>query len=160
LAHPSSSLLNIPHHPQENDGYCLPACVQMVLDYLGLPHAQEQLARELDVRPTLGAPASNVLRLRSDVLDVTFTSGNLSDLCTQLAHGSPLIVFVQAGELPHWQNCISQHAIVVVGVDEQTVQILDPAADPSPIPVSIGDFLLSWSELDYIYAVLVRPKPH
>ena len=160
MAHPSSSLLNVPHHPQESDGYCLPACVQMVLDYLGLPYAQEQLARELYVRPPLGAPASNVLRLRSDVLDVTFTSGNLSDLRTRVAQGSPPIVFVQAGELPHWQNRISQHAIVVVGLDEQTVQILDPAADPSPIPVPIGDFLLAWSELDYIYAVLVRPKPH
>jgi ABC-type bacteriocin/lantibiotic exporter with double-glycine peptidase domain len=160
LAHPSNSLLNVPHHHQESDGYCLPACVQMVLDYLGLPCTQEQLACELDVRPPLGAPASNVLRLRSDVLDVTFTSGNLSDLRTQLAQGNPPIVFVQAGELPHWQDCVSQHAIVVVGLDEQTVQILDPAADPSPISVPIGDFLLAWSELDYIYAALVRPKPH
>ena len=159
MAHPSSSLLNVPHHPQESDGYCLPACVQMVLDYLGIPYAQEQLARELSVRPPLGAPASNVLRLRSDVLDVTFTSGNLSDLRTQLAQGSPPIVFVQAGELPHWQSHISQHAVVVVGLDEQTVQILDPAANSSPIPVPIGDFLLAWSELDYIYAVLVHPKP-
>ena len=114
MAHPSNNLVNVPHHPQESDGYCLPACVQMVLDYLGLPCAQD----------------------------------------------NPPIVFVQAGELPHWQDCISQHAIVVVGLDEQAVQILDPAADPSPISVSIGDFLLAWSELDYIYAVLVRPKPN
>jgi len=131
----------------------------MLLDHLGLPYAQEQLARELDVRPPLGAPASNVLRLRSDFLGVTFTSGNRGDLRTQPAQGNPPIVFVQAGELPHWQGCVSQHAIVVVGLDEQTVQILDPAADPSPIPVPIGDFLLAWSELDYIYAVLVRSKP-
>ena len=127
---------------------------------MGLPNAQEQLARELDVRPPLGAPASNVLRLRSDALDVTFPSGNISDLRTQLAQGNPPIVFVQASELPHWQDCISQHAIVVVGLDEQTVQILDPADDPSPIPVPIGDFLLAWSELDYIRAVLVRPNSH
>ena len=160
MTHPSNSLLDVPHHPQERDGYCLPACVQMVLGHLGIPCAQEQLARKLDVLRPLGAPASNVLRLHSDVLDVTFTSGNLGDLHTQLAQGNPPIVFVQAGELPHWQGCVSQHAIVVVGLDEQTVQILDPAADPSPIRVPIGDFLLAWSELDYIYAVLVRRKPH
>jgi hypothetical protein len=46
VAHPSSSPLDVPYHPQVDDGYCLPACVQMVLAYLGLPSTQEHLARE------------------------------------------------------------------------------------------------------------------
>jgi len=131
----------------------------MVLAYLGLPATQEHLARELDVRPPLGAPASNVIRLRSDSLNVTFASGSLNGLRSHLMQNSPPVVFVQAAELPHWQDHVSQHAIVVVGIDEQTVQILDPAAGASPIPVPIGDFMLAWSDLDYIYAALVRVKP-
>ena len=155
----SNDLLNVPHCPQADDGYCLPACVQMVLAYLNLPIAQDRLSRELDVRPPLGAPASNVVRLRSDVLDVAFTSGSLNDLQAHLAQGTPPIVFVQAGELPHWQDHVAQHAVVVVGLDDQTIHILDPAAGASPIAVPIGDFMLAWSELDYLYALLSRPKP-
>jgi len=29
-------------------------------------------------------------------------------------------------------------------------------ASPTPIPVPIGDFLLAWNELGYIYALIVR----
>jgi ABC-type bacteriocin/lantibiotic exporter with double-glycine peptidase domain len=159
VAHPSNNPLDVPHYPQVDDGYCLPACVQMVMAYLGLPSTQDRLARELDVRPPLGAPASNVIRLRSDVLDVTFTSGSLNDLRSHLTQGDPPIVFVQAGEFPHWQGRVAQHAVVVVGMDEQAVQVLDPAAGASPISVPIGDFMLAWSELDYIYALIVRSKP-
>ena len=36
MAYLSSNFLNVPHYPQTDDGYCLPACVQMVLAYLGL----------------------------------------------------------------------------------------------------------------------------
>ncbi len=151
-----AQVLNVPYFPQTDDGYCLPACVQMVLGYLGFHSTQNHLARELDVRTPLGAPASNVTRLHSDVLDVTFTSGDLDDVRAHLAHNWPPIVFVQASELPHWHGHISQHAIVVVGVDEQSVHILDPAASALPLAIPIGDFLLAWSELDYIYALIVR----
>jgi hypothetical protein len=129
----------------------------MVLAYLDFSRTQDRLARELDVRPPLGAPASNVTRLGSNALDVIFTAGDLDDLQSHLARGNPPIVFVQASEFPHWRGRVSQHAVVVGGIDEQFVHILDPAADVTPIPVPVGDFLLAWSELGYIYALLVRP---
>jgi ABC-type bacteriocin/lantibiotic exporter with double-glycine peptidase domain len=151
-----AQVLNVPYYPQTDDGYCLPACVQMVLSYLGFRSVQDHLARELDARPPLGTPASSVTLLRSDVLDVTFTSGDLDDLRVHLAHDWPPIVFVQAGELSHWRGHVSQHAVVVVGVDRQAVYVLDPAADAVPLSIPIGDFLLAWSELDYIYALIVR----
>ncbi len=146
--------LNVPHYGQLDDGYCLPACVKMVLEYAGLLVKQRQLARDLGVRAPLGAPASNITRLQSDTVDVIFTKGALEDIYSHLARNWPLIVFVQAGELPHWRGQRSQHAIVVVGIDEETVYILDPAASPCVIAISRGDFLLAWSELDYIYALL------
>ncbi|MBN1874412.1 MAG: C39 family peptidase [Anaerolineae bacterium] len=45
--------LDVPYYPQLDDGYCLPACVQMVLSYIGLPVKQRPLARDLGVRPPL-----------------------------------------------------------------------------------------------------------
>jgi ABC-type bacteriocin/lantibiotic exporter with double-glycine peptidase domain len=154
VAHPSSSPLDVPYHPQVDDGYCLPACVQMVLAYLGLPSTQEHLTRELDVRPPLGAPASNVTRLRPDALDVTLAPGDLDDLRGCLARGDPPIVFVQAGEFPHWRGHVAQHAVVVVKADEESVHVLDPAATESPLPVPVDDFMLAWSEMECLYAVL------
>lgn len=156
---PFSKPLDVPYHPQADDGYCLPACVQMVLDYMDLSVTQKQLSHKLDLRPPLGAPASNVTNLRSDVLDVTCTSGTLNDLRSHVSHGHPPIVFVQASELPHWRGHISQHALVVVGIDERSIHILDPAADDSPIPIPIGDFMLAWIEMDYLYALLTRSQP-
>jgi predicted double-glycine peptidase len=96
--------------------------------------------------------------LRSDALDVTLNSGTLGDLQLHLAQGYPPIVFVQAGELPHWRGRVSQHAVVVVHVDENAVYVLDPAADPNPIAVPLGDFLLAWSEMEYLYALIVRVR--
>ncbi|MBE7469862.1 MAG: hypothetical protein DPW09_20670 [Anaerolineae bacterium] len=39
-----SNSLPIPHRPQLADGYCLPACVQMVLAYWGIERDQAELA--------------------------------------------------------------------------------------------------------------------
>lgn len=78
-----ASVLNVLHCRQKADGYCLAACAYMVLTYLGVPCSQDDLARQLGVRPHLGAPSSRLLRLRSAVLDVIYTAGDLEDLsCT------------------------------------------------------------------------------
>lgn len=37
--------LPVPHRLQKQDGYCLPACVEMVLAYLGISASQEQFPR-------------------------------------------------------------------------------------------------------------------
>lgn len=156
MARRSSDILDVPFHTQLDDGYCLPACVQMVLDYLGLSVTQGRLARQIELREPLGAPASNVTRLRSDELDVVFASGTLDDLRSHLARGDPPIAFVQAHELPHWRGCISQHAVVVVGIADQTTHILDPAGEAGPTPVLTGDFVLAWIEMDALYAIIRR----
>ena len=41
-----SSSLSVPHFPQQADGYCLPACVQMVMvvNTMHFPHWQLQTA--------------------------------------------------------------------------------------------------------------------
>ena len=46
------------------------------------------------------------------------------------------------------------HAVVVIGYDAEQIWLLDPAALPEPMSVSIDEFMLAWGELDYRYAVL------
>jgi predicted double-glycine peptidase len=49
-----------------------------------------------------------------------------------------------------------QHAVVVVGLDDSSVYLNDPAMDYGPIRVSIGDFDLAWFNQEERYGVLIR----
>jgi len=128
----------------------------MVLAHLGVSCAQDDLARKIGVRLPLGAPASNVTRLRSAELDVTYTDGSLQDVAGCLAAGVPVIAFVQAGELAHWRGHRFQHAVVVAGLDERMVYMLDPAVKNLPLPAPKDEFLLAWEEMDCVYAAITR----
>jgi ABC-type bacteriocin/lantibiotic exporter with double-glycine peptidase domain len=151
-----ANVLSVSHFRQITDGYCLAACAQMALDYLGLPVAQEELARRLGVRPYIGAPSSRLLNLRSAALDVVHTDGSLYELLAWLEAGMPVIVFVQVDQLPYWHGQHFQHALLLTGSDAECLYLLDPAADAAPIAVSHGDFLLAWDEMECVYAVISK----
>lgn len=148
-------LLPIPFHPQKADGYCLAACAQMVLDFWAIPLEQEQIASQLSVIPGVGAPAGRISRFSSDQMSVIYETGEWETIPTWLDRRVPVIAMVQAGELPHWQGEAFQHAVVVVGYDSADVWILDPAAQPVPLRVSIDEFVLAWGEVDFRFAVLL-----
>ncbi len=143
------------HSQQSADGFCLPACAQMAFAYLGILRTQEELARLLKMRPGFGTPIPNILNLRSRQIDVTYQSnGSLSDIRLCLERNIPVIACVEAGELPHWQGVRAQHAVLVVGLDEQKVSLHDPALEQGPISVPLGDFMLAWDEMENRYAVI------
>lgn len=153
-----ANVLNVPHFPQTTDGLCLPACAQMVLTYLGVACSQSDLARQLGTRPNIGTPHSRIMGLRSLGVQVTYAAGgDLNTLRNHLEHNLPVIVFVQAAELPHWREHKSRHALVVIGIDENAITILDPAASSSPISIPPDDFMLAWDEADNTFAVIARP---
>ena len=66
---------------------------------------------------------------------------------------------IQAGELSQWSGEYFQHAVVVIGHDAAQVWLLDPAAPPGSITVSVDEFLLAWGEMDYRYAALELHPP-
>jgi ABC-type bacteriocin/lantibiotic exporter with double-glycine peptidase domain len=146
--------LPVAYHRQRADGYCLAACAQMALDYWGIAADQEALARQLGVEPGVGAPARRIERLGSPDLAVIYESGEWDIVPAWLAGNTPLIAMIQAGELPHWQGDCFQHAVMVVGCDASQVWLLDPAARPDPLAVSIDEFMLAWGEMDYRYAAV------
>lgn len=146
--------LSVPHFPQQADGGCLPACVQMVLAYLGIASSQADLARQLGTRSHIGTPHSRIVQLRSARLDVTWATGGAAALRRFIERGLPVIAFVQAAELPHWRDHKSRHAVVVIDMDDATVSVLDPAMPPEPQVVPLGDFMLAWDEMDNAYAVI------
>lgn len=144
--------LPVPHRKQSKDAMCLPTCAAMVLAYLDRPMTPEELARILGTTD-LGTMASNITRLATQGLTVEYETGSALRLHHYLSQGIPCIVFLWTGNLSYWQ-VDTPHAVVAVGVTEDTVLVNDPAFDDAPIRVPIEEFLLAWSEFEYKYAVL------
>lgn len=128
----------------------------MVLAYLGISRTQDALANTLGLNPPFGVRHSNIKKLASMGIKVTYETGNLTGIRRWLEQGTPVIVFVQTGDLPHWSGQTFQHAVVVVGVEEQIIYLMDPALGEGPTPVEEEAFMLAWSWFDYTYAVLTR----
>lgn len=148
------NLLPVSHWKQRQQADCLAACAAMILSYLGQTIEYDQLLRLLVIGP-IGAPSSNTQRLGALNVIVTYERGSVADLETHLEHDTPCIVFVQTSELPYWSTDTG-HAVVVVGMDEDTVYLNDPALGEAPQTVSRGDFQLAWLARDYRYAVITR----
>jgi Peptidase_C39 like family len=98
---PEPSLIPIHHCQQIADGYCLPACTQMVLAALGIEYTQESLSKLLGTDPEAGT--------------------------TNLARQVPVITLIDTADLSYW-NRATLHAVVVVGTDQdaKTIWLHDP----------------------------------
>src|SRR5262245_37159762 len=145
--------LNVPFSPQEKHGYCLPACAQMVLTYLGISRSQKVLARELEVFEDFGVPASNITKLKIRSLKVSYAvEGAFADIEYWLNQSIPVIVFVQTAQLEYWQKMPAQHAVLIVGMDYSNIFLLDPGRERTIITVSKAEFTLAWDEMEFSYA--------
>lgn len=147
--------LNVPHHLQLGDGYCLAACAQMVLAHQGMLVDQTQLAYQLGITPGIGAAAFNILRLSSSSLRVEYRSADLEDLQVALLRGIAPILAVATAELPYW-NAPSSHALVLTGIDGQTAYVNDPAFANPELKLALAELLLAWEERDTKIALISR----
>lgn len=145
-------MLSVPHQRQQGDGDCLAACAAMVLAHLGQRIDYSQLLQLLNIQPH-GAPAGNICLLTSLNLNVIYSQTDLVGLEVLLQQGQSVIVFVRTGELPHWTYS-TDHALLVIGYDEDHLYVNDPDRDEAPITVPRGDFELAWLERDYYYALI------
>ncbi|MEZ4657648.1 MAG: papain-like cysteine protease family protein [Caldilineaceae bacterium] len=78
----------------------------------------------------------------------------MTNFTPYLSEQKPIIVSVDTGELPYWPQA-ADHAIVVVGMDNDTVIVQDPAFENPYIAIPVGDFDLAWLAKDERYAVLL-----
>lgn len=150
-------LLHVTHQRQRYPADCLAACAAMVLGFLGQPADYENLIRLLRIDPTVGTPYSNVRLLGALHIEVTLKQGTRADLDTSLAQQQLPIVFLSTGELPYWAED-TFHAVVVVGLDDTSIYLNDPAFETAPQIVDYGDFELAWLNRDAHYVVLTRPS--
>ena len=64
-------IVSISHFQQSAEGYCLSACVRMVLTHLGLDRSEAEVSQVLDARK-FGTPSFAVRRLIAEGLQVTY----------------------------------------------------------------------------------------
>jgi len=150
-----SSILSVPHRRQLADGYCLPACVQMVLAYWGLERDQLALAEQLQMIEKAGTSGSRVCLLASEILEVAYRSGELVDLKVALDRGVPPIMLVYTGELPYWDRAMA-HAVVLLGIGGNWAVLNDPGIQQAAVRVSLDELQLAWDEMANLYALLRR----
>ena len=146
------SLLVVSHRKQQQQADCLAACAAMVLDYLHIQVDYRRLLRILRIR-AYGAAFSNLHYLQALGLRVEVHQGTFIALQGLLAQGLPIIVAVDTSQLSYWSE-ETDHAVVVVGMDHDTVYVHDPDLSDGPQPIPMPEFELAWLEHDYRYAVI------
>lgn len=126
----------------------------MVLSHLGFQVEYDTILRLLKVR-SFGASGQNLKYLSSFGVNVIYREGSLDELKHHLQNSHPCIVLVRTAELPHWTYA-TDHAVVVVGIEDQQVYVYDPAFAAAPIAIPLIAFELAWMDFDYRYALLTR----
>jgi ABC-type bacteriocin/lantibiotic exporter with double-glycine peptidase domain len=158
--------LNVPQWRQRQPGECLAACAAMVLTYLGEHVAYAQLVQQLGTSD-VGTVFSHLDRLRSWRLTVERGRGSTELLRQHLAAGRPVIVPVDTALLPYWltrsdlpeAERLTDHAVVVVAIDELHVYVNDPDFEQAPQVIELGWFQDAWRNFAQRYAVIRRRWP-
>ncbi|NJN82593.1 MAG: hypothetical protein HC802_10200 [Caldilineaceae bacterium] len=148
--------LPVPLFQQSEEGYCLPACVRMILTYLGFERNESEISRSLGSRK-YGTPSSAIQRLSDPNVEVIYRAWSAVELLSMLDAGIPAIVFVRTGFLDYGQEDYAHALVVVGGVQDQRFWVQDPALPSGPTGISWDGMLAAWSEFDY-HAAILRPR--
>lgn len=94
--------------------------------------------------------------MRFDNREVSVELGKHSSwnhLCTLVASGKPCIAAVDLSFMPY-ALVDSRHVVVVVGCDNDSIYVLDPAESAEVIQVAKDGFIAAWIEMESSYAVI------
>ncbi|MBI3960212.1 MAG: C39 family peptidase [Chloroflexi bacterium] len=147
-------LLSVSHQQQKQQSDCLAACASMVLDYLRIRVEYTRLLRLLRIGP-IGAAFGNLTALETLGVSVLVDEGrSVDDITNHLLSGLPVVVFLDTAELVYWNYEHTDHATVVIGIENGQVILNDPEFSNAPQYCSVGEFELAWMEKDNLFAVI------
>lgn len=139
--------LSVPHYQQQTPYTCLPACVRMVLAFLGHAHTENELAEAFRTVPLIGTLPENVIGAlqKMGYHALWFENATAERLFRLSEHDWPVIALLLAQDLPN--GIAGMHAVVVSGLNDQQITFLDPMQTEATV-MSTLDFLQAWDNLD------------
>ena len=140
--------LPVPYFRQQSPYTCLPVCVRMILAYHQFEHEEDELAEAFKTTPFLGTQPDNVVTglTALSYQALWFENATVERLLEMLAANWPVIAFLRAQDLPHGRAGL--HAVVVIGIENQTVICLDPSLEKEWRP-ELSTFIQIWGNLGY-----------
>ena len=101
-------LAEVPFFPQE-EYYCGPAALAMVLDWSGLTVTQEDLAPQVYTPGREGTLQTDILAAARRYGRIAVPVTDLRSLLTELAAGNPVLIFQNLGlsALPQWHYAVA-----------------------------------------------------
>jgi ABC-type bacteriocin/lantibiotic exporter with double-glycine peptidase domain len=141
-----------PHHKQETDVSCLPACARMLLEFHGIAVSERTLCKQLSTK-SFGTYPLDVLTLNKTPpgIQARIDFWSLNELLAYIAKNKvPCIVPLWTGPLDYWDGNYP-HAVLVTGFDDDRITLNDPFFDENEFNVSIDSFVEAW----YLYDGLV-----
>ena len=124
-------------HRQEKDYSCVPACIKMVLESFGLTLSEVDLRERCDCTPfgTDAFQAVEAVRKLGFVNTIKGTS-SIEELLHQLSLGRYPIAFIN---LLLIDSIKIAHAIIVMDLDSDWVEVCDPLQGDRTLPRSTFD---------------------
>lgn len=151
------TLLPVSHQQQREEADCLVVCTAMVLTYLQIPYRYEQLRRVLRTEQH-GTIFSNLGHLETIGVWTSLGNGSFVKLQDYLEIGLPVIVAVETEYLTSYWDEATHHAVVVIGIDGDSVYLNDPAFVTAPQIVARDEFEAAWVEHNYRFAVITLER--
>jgi hypothetical protein len=150
---PRVELADVPFFPQE-ELWCGPAAIAMVLAWSGLPVTQEEMAREVYTPGREGTLQTDLLAgaRRNGRLAVEVTE--LRSLLTELAAGNPVLVFQNLGldAIPQW------HYAVATGYElEPAASLILHSGLEARRVTPLGTFERTWARAAHWALVVTAP---
>jgi ABC-type bacteriocin/lantibiotic exporter with double-glycine peptidase domain len=147
--------MHVPHFKQELDYSCLAACVRMILAFHRKDYSESDLRKLLKTRMGGTSPARLIWQLPILGFEALVETGSLQSLSEHLNVGQPCIVHVWTLPLPHWDK-EAIHALVVIGMSEDSVLAHDPSLPTGPTTIPLSSFVSAWAATDYLM-IVIRP---
>lgn len=147
-----AEVTGVPFFPQE-EYYCGPAALAMVLSWSGLPVTQEEIAAQVYTPGREGTLASDMVAAarRHGRLAVPIT--RMPDLAAEIAAGHPVVVFqnLGLGWFPVW------HYAVALGYDLSSGDLILHSGLDAGRVMPLRTFERTWARADHWGLVVLPP---
>jgi len=128
----------------------------MALNHLGLTMDYTRVAKILRAGADF-TPFTNLRYLEQLGLSIVMSEqGDASLFETYIASGLPVLVAVKTLNWLHWEEVVTEHAVVVVGIDQahNLIYIHDPYFAEAPIAMELLRFEIGWEKKKRLYAII------